>query len=56
MTRDDILRMAQEAGLALAYSETDEDGWQKLERFAVLVAAANEAKRESKKITDWGHY
>ena len=42
MTRDDIIRMAQEAGLALAYTETDEDGWQELERFAALVAAAEQ--------------
>jgi hypothetical protein len=40
MTRDDIIRMAQEAGLAIAYAECDEDDWQELERFAALAAAA----------------
>jgi hypothetical protein len=43
MTPDDILRMAREAGLAIAYSERDEDGWLELERFAALVAAAERA-------------
>jgi hypothetical protein len=37
---DDILRMAQEAGLAIAYSERDEEGWRELDNFAALVAAA----------------
>ena len=40
MTRYDIIRMAQESGLAIAYAECDEDDWQELERFAALVAAA----------------
>jgi hypothetical protein len=40
MTRYDIIRMAQEAGLAIAYAECDEDDWQELERFAALVAEA----------------
>ena len=44
MNRDDIIRLAEQAGLAIAYSERDEDGWQELERFAALVAAA---ERES---------
>lgn len=39
MTRDQIIALAREAGLALAYTEPDEDGWQELERFAALVAA-----------------
>jgi hypothetical protein len=39
MTRDDIIRMAREAGLAIAYAECDEDDWQELERFAALQAA-----------------
>ena len=39
MTRDDITRMAREAGLSIAYNEFDEDGWQELERFAALVRA-----------------
>lgn len=39
MDRDDIIRMAQEAGLSLIYDERDEEGWQELERFAALVAA-----------------
>ncbi len=45
MTRDDILRMAREAG---AYEPTNEDDWAfelvDLERFAALVAAAEAAK------------
>jgi len=48
MTRDDIIRMAREAGLAPIYSACDEPGvrcayedWdEELERFAALVAAA----------------
>jgi len=40
MTRDDIIRMAGEAAMAIAYNEREEDGWQELERFAALVAAA----------------
>jgi len=40
MTQEDILRMAQEAGLAIVYSERDEDGWRELANFAALVAAA----------------
>ncbi len=40
MNRSDIIRMAREAGLALAYSERDDDGWNELARFAALVAAA----------------
>ena len=39
MTKDDIIRMAREAGLAIVYDERDEDGWLELERFAALVAA-----------------
>jgi hypothetical protein len=48
MTREDIIRMAREAGLASIYSACDEPGvrcayedWdEELERFAALVAAA----------------
>jgi hypothetical protein len=40
MNRDDIERMAQAVGLAFVYNERDEDGWIELERFAILVAAA----------------
>jgi cobalamin biosynthesis protein CbiG len=48
MTRDDIIRMAREAGLASIYSACDEPGvrcayedWdEELERFAAFVAAA----------------
>lgn len=41
MNRDDILRMAREAGLPYAWiSETGVLKWSELERFAVLVAAA----------------
>ncbi len=47
MNRDDIIRMAREAGLASIYSACDEPGvryayedWdEELERFAALVAA-----------------
>jgi hypothetical protein len=34
-----IIEMAQEAGLAIAYDESEEDGWQELEAFAALVRA-----------------
>jgi hypothetical protein len=44
MTRDDIIRMAREAGLAPIYSACDEyayEDWdEELERFAAIVAAA----------------
>ncbi len=48
MTRDDIIRIAREAGLASIYSACDEPGvryayedWdEELERFAALVSAA----------------
>jgi hypothetical protein len=46
MTRYDIIRMAQEAGLAIAYAECDEDDWQELERFAALVAAAERERMD----------
>jgi hypothetical protein len=46
MTRDDIIRMAREAGLTLGYSFA----WDNLERFAALVAAAT---RESVKADGW---
>ena len=41
MNRDDIIRMAREAGLALYPGwVTDGEGLENLERFAALVAAA----------------
>jgi hypothetical protein len=43
MTQEDIIRMAREAGLAIAYCERDEDGWRELATFAALVAAAERA-------------
>lgn len=43
MTQDDIIRMAREAGLAIAYSERDEDGWLELERFFRLAYEAGAA-------------
>ena len=39
MTQEDIIRMAREAGLAIAYSERDDDGWTELSNFAAIVAA-----------------
>ena len=50
MNRQDILRMARDAGLAISYDERDEDGWQELERFAALVAA--DENEECAKICD----
>jgi hypothetical protein len=44
MNREDVVRMAREAGLAIAYDLRDEDGWQELERFAALVAAAERTR------------
>ncbi len=43
MTPEDIMRMAREAGLAIAYSDLDDDGWRELAGFAALVAAAERA-------------
>ncbi len=41
MTREDIIRMAREAGFPdYAMGLASEDAWQKTERFAALVAAA----------------
>ena len=41
MTRDDIIRMAREAELPLAWiSDTGVIQWTQLDRFAALVAAA----------------
>lgn len=41
MNREDIIRMAREAGLPLAWiSEKGVIQWEQLERFAALVAAA----------------
>jgi len=44
MTREDIIRMAREAGLRLGYSFA----WEHLERFAALVAA-----QEREKVAAW---
>ena len=52
MTRDDIIRMAREAGLAPIYSACDEPGvryayedWdEEIERFYTLIAAAQREK------------
>jgi hypothetical protein len=54
MTQEDILRMAREAGLAIAYAERDEDGWLELERFAALVAAAERNRTWTQK--HWTEY
>jgi hypothetical protein len=43
MTQEDILKLAREAGLAIAYAERDDDGWKELANFAALVAAAERA-------------
>jgi hypothetical protein len=41
VTREDIIRMAREAGFPdYAMGLASEDAWQKTERFAALVAAA----------------
>ena len=50
MTRDDIIRMAREAGLELQGHGwiADDNGYPNLERFAALVAAAIEAKLKEK--------
>lgn len=54
MTRDDIIRMAREAGLTRKYRETDLDvvahSFTQIERFAALVAAAE--REECAKICD----
>jgi hypothetical protein len=43
MTRDDIIRLAREAGYPdYAMGLASEDAWQKTERFAALVAAEKE--------------
>jgi len=49
MTREDIIRLAREAGFPdYAMGLASEDAWQKTERFAALVAAAErEAEREA---------
>jgi hypothetical protein len=51
MTRDDIIRMAREAGLA-SYPGwvTDGEGLENLERFAALIAAAE--REECAKVCD----
>ena len=51
MTRDDIIRLAQEAGLALYVNDVTEEPYAlTLERFAALVAA--EKDREIKRLQD----
>jgi hypothetical protein len=51
MNRDDIIRMAREAGFPdYAMGLASEDAWQKTERFAALVAAA---ERERMKSEGW---
>ena len=49
MTREDIIRLAREAGFPdYAMGLASEDAWQKTERFAALVAATErEAEREA---------
>ena len=45
MTREDIIRMAREAGFPdYAMGLASEDAWQKTERFAALVIAHREAQ------------
>jgi hypothetical protein len=47
MTRDDIIRMAREAGLPLAWiSEKGVIQWEQLERFAALIATAKDAEHQ----------
>ena len=52
MNKDDIIRMAHEAGLTRKYRETDLDvvahSFTQIERFAALVAAA-----EREKVAQW---
>ena len=41
MTKDDVIRMAREAGVSVRYSKLGAECWiEDLERFATLVAAA----------------
>jgi hypothetical protein len=47
MNREDIIRMAGESGLPLAWiSEKGVIQWEQLERFAALVAAAKDAEHQ----------
>ena len=47
MTREDIIRMAREAGLPEAWiSETGVLKWSDLERFAAIVLEAERKKRD----------
>jgi hypothetical protein len=55
MTREDIIRMAREAGFPdYAMGLASEDAWQKTERFAALVAAA-EREACAKACDGWMH-
>lgn len=46
MTREDIIRMAREAGIVGSF-------WPELEAFAALVAAASEAKEREQIADEW---
>lgn len=50
MTRDDIVRMAQEAAIMPPNWGATENQWRSLERFAALVAAAE--REECAKVCD----
>jgi hypothetical protein len=54
MTRDDIIRMAREAGISKPWDQ-EPVKWETLERFANLVAAAERTKISAsmKQIHDW---
>jgi hypothetical protein len=53
MTREDIIRMAREAGFPdYAMGLASEDTWQKTERFAALVAAAKPEPATEKQVTE----
>ena len=54
MTQEYILKLAREAGLAIAYSERDDDGWKELAIFAALVAAAERNRTWTQK--HWTEY
>ena len=56
MTRDDIIRLAKEAGLALYVNDVTEEPYAlTLERFAALVAAA-EREACAKVCDGWAKY
>ncbi len=55
MTRDDIIRMAQEAGVWIAMTGSEKEKQEtELERFAALVAAAE--REECAKIIEDAYY